>query len=301
LSQAAAEPEAGLDAIDRALVSTATEWGSSRWGEYARCPRAHELRYHEGVRLQKEPRYFITGRFVHAAINYLQEGVIAGEPEPRDWRAVIARIDKHNGGPSPESTEALGLLAGYFSHYGTANAGWPEGARIIGSELPLRSPEGTFALPYTGQADTVIDVAGTILVPDTKTRASRIPEDSGKRLQLARELATRPQFVGLSFNVKHALGLDHYPAIWLNAIIKTKVPQFDRLMVPISESAVEFWLTAQGEIAREMMSNRRTIPIASSCATGFGPPCWAFDWCHRPALREERFKVEPPQHRKEAA
>jgi hypothetical protein len=249
------------------------------------------------VRPVKEARYFMTGRYVHAAINYLQEGVIAGEPKPRRWRDVIDRIDERSGGPTPESTQALGLLGAYFMHWGDANAGWPEEAKIIATELPLASPEGVFAMPYTGQADTVLDIAGTIVIPDTKTRRFDLSEDSTHRAQEARELATRPQFCGLSYNVRHALGLDYYPAIWLNAIVKAKVPKFDRLMVPMSDDAIGFWLQAQKAIASEMRSNRRTIPIASSCATGFGPPCWLFDWCHRPALREERYVVETPQRK----
>lgn len=286
-------PEGQLDAIDRALASTATPWGSSRWGEYARCPRAHELRYHQGVRPKREARYFITGRYTHAAINYLQEGVIAGEAKPRRWRDVIDRIDEHNGGPSPESTEALRLIGGYFAHWGEENAGWPEEAKIVATELPLQAPEHTFLLPYTGQADTVLDIAGTIVIPDTKTRAAKLPED---RAGLARKLATRPQFCGLSFNARHALGLDHYPAIWLNAIIKTKVPQFDRLLIPMSDNAIAFWLQAQGEIAREMRSNRRTLPIASACDPGIGSVCWAFEWCHQPASRAEHYTWEGSEH-----
>jgi hypothetical protein len=224
------------------------------------------------------------GRLVHSCIHYMNAGVIAGEPTPRDWRAVLQRAGDAPYNHEPiDVREATRLMAGYYARYGTANAGWPEEAQIVASEQLLGSD--ALPLPYTTRVDALLRLSGELIVTDHKSRAQRIPDE---RADFARGLATRPQFVGLSWLVKQAYGLAEPPPVWVNAIIKTKIPDYDRLLVRITQSAIDQWLENQARIAAAGLNG--DLMNYSQCAPDIGQRCWAFDWCHGSAeMRSRKF------------
>lgn len=291
----------GLEAARECLISTATPYGSSRWAEYRRCQRAHHLRYHLRVHpaamtpeLEVDPEgpdstdHFDVGIICHAILAYMQLGVMASEPSPRRWEDVLDA--------APESLardEATRLMTAYWAHYGTENAGWPEGVRIIAVEQFFESQFGP--LPYTARADSILEFpSGEIVVVDHKTRAQAFGRD---RDRFARGQATRGQFLGLSWLVRRAL-LDSKqaesdmcredkrytdasidtPSIWLNAIIKTKIVKFDRLMLPITRDAVDQWSTWQRLYSELGLDS--SLPNPDACAPAMGQRCQYFTWCH---------------------
>lgn len=275
------------------LGDTATEWGASRFGEWHRCRRAHSLRYVDGiVSLGERPTHFGVGSVVHAAINFLQRGVMAGETTPRPWELVVEAAG--SSFPPEVCDEAWRLLDAYWAHYGTANAGWPEGAEILGAEL-MMSDDATFALPYTARADTVLKLpSGEIVIPDTKTRRASLPQDRLEREEYARGLATRPQFLGLSWLAMRHFQLEEPPHVWVNAIIKTKLPRFDRLLVRITHDALARWqhdhANEAAALKRELASGGEAVANRSACAPDIGSRCAYFDWCHGPEeMREKRY------------
>src|SRR3954470_22732465 len=71
------------------LQSTATEWGSSRYGELQRCGEAYHLRYHLKIHPSSRPSYFGVGSLVHAGIRAVeqQEALELGSATPDTWKA----------------------------------------------------------------------------------------------------------------------------------------------------------------------------------------------------------------------
>jgi hypothetical protein len=297
-----------------ALAPTLTEYGSSRFGEYRRCQRAHALRYRDGiVRLRLGPSdrldYFMLGILVHAALAYHWEGLKLGIQ--RSWRDVLHAATQREGGLERDLyNEAERLLAAYFGHHQSDphfGSDWPEGTEIVdvereisdgavcprcdgtrlepsrlvaGEMLRCHSCEtssggGSFALPYTARLDLVVRIDGTLHVVDTKTRAAKLPED---RAGYARKLRTRAQFLGQAHLAMLAYGLAEPPPVMVNAIVKTKIPQFGRLVVPITLGDVTRWREQQRRDAAAGLAGDNMN--YSQCAPEIGASCIYLDYCH---------------------
>src|ERR1041384_4671253 len=177
-----------------ALEPTLTEWGSSRFGLYRTCQRAHALRYTQRLvplRLGPSPSldYFGLGILLHACLAYAWDGFARGEQ--RDWRDVLrAATQRDRGVECDLYNEAERLCAAYWAHYGAPD--WDtEHVRIVDVEREL-SDVDSFALPYTARLDLVVSVDDAIHVVDTKSRAKGMPQD---RVGYARKLRPRAQFI----------------------------------------------------------------------------------------------------------
>jgi hypothetical protein len=100
-----------------------------------------------------------------------------------------------------------------------------------------------------------------------------------------------PQFLETSLLLQQKLDLPHPPPVLVNAIIKTKVPKFDRLLVPPKESAVRLLVREMAELKDLHGSHCR--PNLAACAPYLGGLCWAYDWCHgSEETRRLRFNVK---------
>lgn len=261
-------------AIESALAETATEWGSSRFACYRSCQRRHELRYALRVMPQARALHFGVGTLVHAGLRYCSEGVIANEPQPRDWMTLVNAASRRLEFTPEACDEASRLLHWYFDFWGQENAGWPEGVRVLSCEREFRDST-SFALPYTARADAILEYEGRIIVVDTKTRKSSLPED---RAAYARKLATRPQFLGLSYLVMRELQLPEPPDVWVNALCKLKVPKFGRVLVPFTHGAINRWCDTQKRLAEAGLHG--TVMNYDACAPEIGSECEYFEWCH---------------------
>jgi hypothetical protein len=292
-------PSALRHAVAEAFAFTGTEWGSSRWSEFRRCPQAHNLRY--VVQLRRKPESLrdeldeegkidplTLGNLVHSARGYVE----LHHAEGAEWQHVIEEARARGYDPLLVA-EAERLLAGYFAHWGTDNAGWPEGVEIVDVErlyswplnetlhqaVPIFGAAGNL---YTARLDTLLLINGSLVIADTKTRARSLPKD---RAHYERGLRTNPQFLGQSWLVMQAEGLETPPPVWVNAIVKTKIPAYDRLLVRFTRDDVEQWAEAQrrwyAEFAARGASNGAgCLMNYSACAPEMGSRCWAFDWCH---------------------
>lgn len=300
------------------LAPTVTGWGNSRYSEYRRCPRAHHLKFERGIRRlpiadadRDHVDYFELGRLIHACLQWAQLA-----PGINSWRDVVIAHLKADPAPCRfdlERAECDRLLDPYFAIYGTENAGWPDDAKIVSVEeeftnewelesrhLPTcRSGAGGFgcACPerlsgsYSARLDTILEIAGAITIADTKTRAKAFPQD---RVEYARGLSTNPQFLGQSWLAMQRYGLEEPPPVWVNAIIKTKIPQYDRLLVRFTREAVDRWAAWQRDQSAEIGSSRAMN--YSQCAPEIGSRCWAFDWCHSSPEQRARNYSEGTEH-----
>jgi hypothetical protein len=268
-----------------ALEPTLTEWGSSRFGMYRTCQRAHALRYTERlVPLRLGPAlshdYFGLGILIHACLAYAWEGFAKGEQ--RDWRDVLRAATQRDRGVELDLyNEAERLCAAYWAHHGEPD--WdPEHVRIVDVERELCDAE-SFALPYTARLDLVVSVDDTIHVVDTKSRAKGLPQD---RVGYARKLRTRAQFIGQSHLAMRAYGLSSPPPVIVNAIVKTRMPAFARLVVPITQQDVDTWCEQQRIDAAAGLAGRNMN--YSSCAPEMGSPCSYLEYCHGSAEQRSR-------------
>lgn len=286
------------EALERAVSDTQTEWGSSRWATWRRCPRAHHLQYDIGLeRLGSQAVHFGVGSLCHGILRYMQEGVILGESQPRNWLDVLEYASDKPDSIPEVLDESARLMKWYFAHWGLENAGWPQEAKIIAVEQHLQTPEGFAALPHTGRVDTVLEIAGTLVIVDTKTRGRSLPKDEDLE-DYKRSLATRAQFLSLAAMMQMRDDLDEPPAVMVNAICKLKNPTFGRVLVQLRQIDIDRWKddhrNAAFELAGDlaMGTNATWLRNLDSCAPEVGWRCKYFDWCHgTDESRELNFKV----------
>lgn len=287
-------------AVAAAALETGTEWGSHVFGEHRRCERASALR-REGIvrvgRIYDRADYFGIGSLVHAALSYVWDGMREGDLGRDPIDALRAATQREGGIVIDTYEEALRLVTAYFAHYGIPD--WnPEHTKVIAVERLLsdgtvcacpglgssyhdpQCPNETasFAMPYTARLDLILEIAGEITLVDTKTRAKGMPRD---REEYARDLRTREQFLGQAHLAMREFGLATPPAIVVNAIVKTKVPGFDRLRVTPSLDDVERWRENHArEAARGLRSSDDAIMNYSACAPEIGSKCDFIKYCH---------------------
>ncbi len=269
-------------------LDTQTQWGASRYTTFQRCPRAHALRYADGIETVDRPEHFGVGSLVHAALAFVRDGVMRGELE-RDWHALIDIAGDLDLDMPPEvQAEAYRLVRAYEAHYGHA-CGWDpkdDRIRVLGIETPL-GPMQIGELPFTARADAIVEMAGSVTVWDTKTRGRKLPN---AREEYARGLRTRVQYGGLACLTLYVLGLEQPPAIIQDTIIKTKLAGFDRLTVQLNEGHLAAWIKQQVCVSYELYSTPPSLatPRWINCAPEIGNPCEFFYWCHGSDEERER-------------
>lgn len=296
---------------EECLAPTATEWGSSRWAEYRRCQRAHFLKYELGVtRRAPEPDddederntridYYAVGTLVHACLAYTSAAAMVGEIA--DYEDVIRAAGCQAGARPPFDIgviyETERLLSAYFARYGRENGGWPEDVKVIGVEAHLGKA------PLERRADTILKLpSGEIVVADTKTRAHAIPGTvfdklTGKKIagpdpRFVEDMQTNDQFLGLSYLAQKEFGLEEPPSVWVNAVIKTKIPHFDRVMIPYTDRMIDRWAGEQAVWLEAFIRNRNSLANYSACAPPIGSRCSYFYWCHgSDEKRESLFEI----------
>lgn len=296
-----------MSAAAEALAPTQTEFGSSRVAELQRCPTAHHLKYSERIFPRREAAYFDAGRIVHAGQRYVNEGIIAGEV--RNWEDVIKaayaeREAKIAAGtavaPAWDEEDpiltAQDCLTKYYGTYGIENGGWPEGVKLLHVELFLEDRE----LQATCRADLVVDYAGDIVIPDTKTRAKVLPKD---RNDYARGLRTNEQFLRLSALAQRHFNTPEPPAVWLDAVIKTaRAPKdpdakwpVDRLLVRFTQQDIDEWRRNAAAL-RDFQEgvSRHKLPLVRNyheCDPPIGQRCSYFNYCWgTETQRNEKFR-----------
>jgi hypothetical protein len=276
------------------LASTVTEWGSSRWAAHNRCGAEYDLRYNKRIyRLPMardaspvvKPIPFHVGTIVHAGIRLVETGTMA----PQEAIAAVADAAAAQGSrfTGYDVAEGQRLLEAYWAHWGEENAGWPEGITIVGTEIQLKAA----GLRHTGAIDTLIDDGSQLIIVDTKTRASKLPEDA------ERVFATNPQFLSLSYMLQESRDLENPPPVMVNAVVKTKVPDFHRVLVRFRQSQVDAWARNQQQIENNSSALQESgnggceaVMNYSACAPAIGSKCDYFYYCHAESEEERDLK-----------
>jgi hypothetical protein len=214
---------------------------------------------------------------VHAGLAYRHDGH-SSHSELLDYASSTGRYDVGS------LIEASRLLKWYFLHWGDENAGWGPDTKILGAEIPLEWLDAP--LPHTGRADLLVEISGSTLVVDTKTRAKGLPEDRDELTAWIRGQAMNPQFVSLSAMTQRKFNLPEPPAVMVNAIVKTKIPKFARVVVPITSERVELWARIHAASAERyleyqaaVISGKSPLQNWSNCVSMFGKTCYYSSYC----------------------
>jgi hypothetical protein len=275
-----------LLALKRALEDTQTAWGSSRWATIRECGEKHRIGYLVGLeRIVEGPReeYYDVGSLCHGVLRYVQDGLVCGET--RVWGDVLDYACEQGWSTWPLE-EAYRLMKWYFAAWGEENAGWGSDSVIVGVEQLMEWPGVDGGPPHTGRADTLLRIGDEIVVVDTKTRGRDVPgygvkglNDEEKLHEYISGLTTRPQFCSLSAMTQAQYGLDVPPSVMVNCIVKTKVPAYRRLVVPMTPERVSAWAAQQAEWSRSYgaLGSRQNW---SACAPEIGNKCKFFGYCH---------------------
>jgi hypothetical protein len=280
-------------ALDLALQYTGTHHGSSRWTQFRECPRAHRLRYVDGLRLVEPPDYFAIGNVVHAGLCY----AALGEIEGFRWKLsdVLSEAQKRKLWTADVFAEGKRLLKAYFGNWGVENASWGKTSELLEVEWFVRSDK--LVLPYTSRIDLLLAAKplnnnrDRLVIVDHKTRAS-MPGDTDD--QLARKWATRPQFLGSAYCVREIEG--ELPVFCVNVITKTQIPKFRRVIWEYTDEELDCW--AEAHNASLANGTDADWMNYQSCAPDLGSPCWAFSWCHGTDEEKQLYTLQPPKRKK---
>jgi hypothetical protein len=280
------------------LGSTATPYGSSRWAAWRSCAYKHHLRYREGIKPVDTVDYFSIGIALHAVLAYSARSIA------HDWRDMVRYLDLHTPHAGEVAAEVERLCEAYFLRYGDKLAGWEDARSIGGVELKLQLWR-PFA--YSGRVDLLVTTASGPIIVDHKTRGRKIPNDSE---EYQRDLATRPQLLGLSWLARRKLKLPYYPPVCLNEIIKTRVPDFARTTVRMDPERVEAWVRNEKLARRRMRLDRPkhgrhgddslVLRNYDCCAPTIGSRCVYFDWCHGTPRQRAIHYTQETQHDEQA-
>lgn len=292
-------------------LGTGTPWGTTRWSIWDTCHRLYHLTYHEGIRFDEGESDDVevgldasaVGTLVHAVQDYagkcvLKHGDTAkATAKIKAWGGLIDDWHKEDPNLSPEIDECERLMKAYFLKWGHENAGWGD-AKLVGVERYVGVER------RTTQIDLVLEIDGELWVSDHKTRKSKPPAD------FVHKSAVNPQFLRTMRLAQQVIGRSPAGLI-VNAITKTKIPQFSRHDVPYDGGVMANYLEAsahredeldayEGKIREAAQSplagqesveaatiHRRSLTVMnfSMCAPTFGFKCRAFDVCH-PSIKD---------------
>lgn len=268
-----------------ALADTATDRGSAFYDDFQRCPRSRALSALIELRTPQSSKAFEIGKLVHAVLRYAGSQEVQAAPWD-DWEQLLEAAAEQGAHPS-DCDEACSLMQHYFLRWGTANAGYPAGAVISQVEHEWRAEYA--GLEVSVRADTLLILQDEIYIVDHKTRASKLPQNAEEQFRL------RPQFLRLCALWRRLNPHEPRASIWVNALIKTKIPDFARQLVRIPESYLDAWEENQVKLAKLIQqADKLDLPanFAECSPQGHASfPCWAKDYCWgSEAVRERKYK-----------
>lgn len=250
-------------------------WSHSKWAELRRCPKAHDLKYNKRLyRIGKKPDALLIGEIFHRGVELVTIDALAGiDTTWEHWEAAMRMARKEHPKDVKVGLEATRLLAAYAKHYGPENAGYEPEYTITGTEEVLTG--GDLHVEHGGYAaiaDAILeDIHGPIIV-ETKT-AARMP--SGTETELKRAIAMQDQVLGLAYCGYKRFG--SIPRVMRNIVTKTNQVGFLRLLVDISDEALEKW-------ERDQLESEQLIGLTcanrDACAPPMGFICNYFEHCH---------------------
>lgn len=261
--------------------------GTGRWAEFHRCPRAHRLRYIDGLRRTEQPDYFGIGSVVHTGLGF----AAMGEVEGFKWtvKQALDALVAANLYPPDVMSEGSRLLGAYFGKWGTPNAGYGPKFEVLEVEHPVFSTS-LGVKKFTARLDVLLETGfegkTRLVVGDHKTMKGMPSADAE---ELADKFSTWPQFLANCYCVREIEG--ETPLLLVNMISKSQIPGFRRLLVELTDEQIDRW----AENHRVGMS-RGTYDDwmnFASCYPAMGSPCWALKWCHGTDEEKQKLFVLP--------
>lgn len=262
------------DYIARALADTVTSHGGAFYDEYLTCQQRFRLMHVDLVEPSAlgKPKYLDVGSLVHAVLRYAGECIMRGE-SAAGWEAVLdAAVQAPYGYPEDAAEEARRIMHHYWLRYDIAYAGYPPEARLISIEDEWRHDFG--GLPVSARADVMLEMHDELFIVDHKTRSSKFPD------AYVRDSATRPQFLRLAALYRAKCNV--IPAIWVNGLIKTAIPKFERHVIRFDAAQVDAWCENQVLLASAIRRQdwAQATMNFSQCSDGTFGACSYRDFCH---------------------
>lgn len=282
--------------LELAVAHTGTGRGNSYWTEYVRCPRAHRLRWKDGVHPIEQHKAFALGSLVHSVLAYVALGAQHGVAVK--WGRVLMVARERKLYKLECIAEARRLMQPYFLTYSERNAGYPGGAQILGVEHYLETRLGEKT--YSARLDVLLrmknmsvgyskyNTKNRLVVADHKTSAWG--DKKKTNVELADLWRTKPQFLGHAYLIRKHFG-GEIPLVMINQIIKTQIPSYRRWYIDFDDDDIDKWAD-EHKSREQQLGHGQDWMNYSQCVPGIGDPCWAFKWCHGTAGdRKKLYKV----------
>jgi hypothetical protein len=256
-------------AIHRLLAPTATLWGHSRWATLERCPREYALKYLLGVRLRDTSYPLMLGTAMHRG---LAATYLFSSKNPK-----VKPLDIIDLGTEPAAVkgEAKRLVHAHNVYWEDRPQGWDD---VVAVEKLVSGVIN--GVPFTTRFDLIARKKRLIRVHlpifvDHKS-ASRIRGDA------VSEFSASGQFLGQLALWKEKYPGGPTPQVLVNRIVKTAVPLFDRLSIPIHPDAPKRFARDLKALHSDMKRYERSDywPRNYSACVGRYGLCDMFNLCH---------------------
>jgi len=209
---------------------------------------------------QRETKALAIGTLVHEflAMRYSSEKVLG----------LVNFLNQH--GWEAEVSEALRLYNAYDAFYAPGDGLSSNKCKVVMVEQEMGRDRTPWGLPYTCRADLVCEAPNGYWIVDHKTSSSLTYEfTEGWR--------TDPAILGLLWCAR-GQSRDFFPkdlpivGCVINGVIKTKVPQFQRITFSIDDRIVQAWVDMMVYKFRVEMSiaELKPVPNLKGCFGRYG-------------------------------
>ena len=250
-----------------------TALSHSQLAELRRCPKAHKLKYRQGLMRKGPPgKALEIGTLFHRVLETVGEQARWGETAVSDWDAALRNANHGVSDPSA-MIEATRLIGAYRLHYGSGNAGYGD-SEILAVEEVLETPDlHRDAGGFAAIADAVVrEYDGTLAIYEHKT-AGRCPDDDE---ETRRELKTGSQAGALAYCARAVY--KELPVVIRNVAAKTRVVGLQRVRLVFTDAELDRWAQEQEELVEQMLP--LSCANRDACSPPLGFKCNYFEFCH---------------------
>lgn len=274
------------DALESGRRGGPTPWGWHRWEDLLKCPRKYDLLYNQHCTVPARSNALEFGGLLHEclALYYEEANAILSEQddaradqlydaychEPQ-WHRLLAEIENSGVEAYFEVVEdVLRVMRAYLEHYPMLRDKFLEHEIVAVEEF--MDPPGPFN--FTARMDLAYRAPRGLWVVDHKS-SKAMTED------LASGWALNGQMLGLMYAAPRHWPDEQVLGLVVNILVRTKVPQFKRVTVPLYPAMVDVWVERLTMWVNHVLPFYADVgwpPNFASCIHRYGR-CPFYDYC----------------------
>jgi len=268
-----------------------TPWGWHRWEDLLKCPRKYNLLYNLNYIPQKYSEALAFGSLMHEclAFYYTEVDAFLGEEDPvlanerfdsycsePQWRKLLWEVEGlADDSYVPIIEDVHRVMRAYMQQYPLVTDKFLQ-YELVGVE---EYAEVSSPLQFSTRLDLVYRAEAGLWATDHKTSRA-LTQD------LTSGWALNGQMLGLMHTAPQHWPDERVLGVIINVIVRTRDPQFKRVMVPLSADMVTGWVDKMCLWIDKVLPFYETVdwpPNYASCIHRYGK-CPFYDYCETDTL-----------------